>query len=99
MPVTPTAAMSAGAIPLARYKLAHDFTDVAPPLLRIFLSPTDVVRAQGDRPRRERKGLVGRPDKDADGRGRADVEAENAGHGWRLAWFVIPAQAGIQTRA
>ena len=81
------------------HKLAHDFADVAPPLLRIFLRPTNVIRAQGDRPRGERKGLIRRADEDADGRGRADVEAENAGHGWRLAWFVIPAQAGIQTRA
>ncbi len=62
-------------------KLAHDFADVAPPLLGIFLRPADMVRAQRDGARGERERLVRRADEDADGRGRADVEAENAGHG------------------
>ena len=71
-------------------KLAHDLADVAPPLLGILLRPADMVRAQGDRARGEGEGLVRRADEDADGRGRADVEAENAGHGWRLACLSYP---------
>ena len=49
MPVTPTAAMSAGRDAARAQKLAHDFADVAPPLLGIFLGPADMVGAQARR--------------------------------------------------
>ena len=39
-------------------KLAHDFADVAPPLLRVFLRPADMVRAKRDRPRGEGERLI-----------------------------------------
>ena len=62
------------------HEFAHDLADVRPPLLRVFLRPADMVRAQGDRPRGEGERLIGRADEDPDRRGGADVEAENAAH-------------------
>ena len=61
-------------------ELAHDLADIAPPLLGVLLRPTNMVRAQGDRARGKCECLVRGPDEHADGRRRADVEAENAGH-------------------
>ena len=71
-------------------KLAHDFADVAPPLLGILLRPADMVGAQRDRARGEGERLVRRADEDADGRGRADVEAENAGLSYPLTVSAAP---------
>ena len=68
-----------GETPARAQELAHDLADVAPPLLRIFLRPADMVGAQRDGARGKGERLIRRPDQDADGRGGADVEAENAG--------------------
>ena len=46
MPVTPTAAISAGDDAARAHELAHDRADVRPPLRRVFLRPAGMGRAQ-----------------------------------------------------
>jgi hypothetical protein len=61
-------------------QFAQDAGAVRPPRLGILLGPAGMRRMQRHRPGRDRADPVGQLDQDADRRGGADVEADDAGH-------------------